>query len=69
MSEMPYLLIEDLTVLFGYKNKESALRAISRGTFPVSTQKIAGRRVADREMVREYFRRLRAESLAELNRA
>ena len=61
--ELPYLFIEELTVLFNYKNVESSLRAISRKTFPIPTYKLSGRRVADREVVRDYFRKMRAEGL------
>lgn len=67
MSELPYVSTEDLTILFGYKNTESTLRAISRKTFPVPTYRVGGRRVADREVVRAYFRRMRDEGLKEVS--
>ena len=66
-AELPYVLIEDLTILFNYKNVESTQRAISRGTFPVPTYRVGKRRVADREVVRAYFRKMRDEGLKEVS--
>lgn len=65
-AELPYLFVEELTVLFNYKNVESTQRAISRGTFPVATYRIGKRRVADREVVRAYFRKMRDDGLAQV---
>ena len=66
-AELPYVFVEDLTVLFSYKNEASTLRAISRGTFPVPTFRVGKRRAADREVLRAYFRRLRDEGLKEVS--
>lgn len=57
---LPYLDTKELTVVFNYKNVESCRRAISRGTFPVPTYKLGKQRVADREVVKEHFRKIRA---------
>jgi hypothetical protein len=65
--ELPYIMIEDLTILFCYKNVESTQRAMSRGTFPVPTYRVGRRRVADREVVRAYFRNMRDEGLKEVS--
>ncbi len=54
--EFPYFTLDEIYELFLYKNKQSAYVAISRGCFPVATYKLAGRRVADREVVRAFFR-------------
>ena len=54
--EIPYFTLDEIFELFGYKSKQSAYVAISRGCFPVHTYRLAGRRVADREVVREFFR-------------
>ena len=65
--ERPFFTLDEIYELFLYKNKRSAYVAISRGCFPVATYKIAGRRVADREVVRAFFRAQRragAEVLA-----
>jgi len=66
-AELPYVFIEDLTILFNYKNVESTQRAMSRGTFPVPTYRVGKRRVADREVVRAYFRKMRDEGLKEVS--
>lgn len=60
---LPYLDIKELTIVFNYKNRHSTRAAISRGTFPVATYRMGGKRVADREVVKEYFRRMRDEGL------
>jgi len=65
--ELPYIFVEDLTILFNYKNVESTQRAMSRGTFPVPTYRVGKRRVADREVVRAYFRKMRDEGLKEVS--
>ncbi len=65
--ERPFFTLDEIYELFLYKSKQSAYVAISRGCFPVPTYKLGGRRVADREVVREFFRAQRragAEVLA-----
>ena len=65
--ELPYFTLDEIYELFGYASKESAYTAIHRRCFPVHTYRLAGRRVADREVVREFFRAQRragAEALA-----
>ena len=62
------LSAEDLIVIFGYKNVQCLYNAISLGRLPVPTYRLAGRRVADREIVRAYFINLRQEQAAELRR-
>lgn len=64
---MPYLDTEELTTVFNYKNVESTRRAMSRGTFPIATYRMGKQRVADREVVKEYFRRMRDEGMDELD--
>ncbi len=56
VDECPYFTLDEIYELFLYKNKQSAYVAISRGCFPVPTYRLAGRRVADREVVRAFFR-------------
>lgn len=60
---LPYLNVDELTTLFGYKNSASTLRAMSRGSFPVPTYKLGKFRVADREVVMQYFRDMRDGSI------
>ena len=66
--ERPYWTLDELFELFGYGNKHSAHVAISRGCFPVATYKLGGRRVADREVVREFFRAHRRAGVEALAR-
>ena len=66
--ERPYWILDELLELFCYKSKASAYTAIHRGTFPVETYRIAGRRVADREVVREFFRAHRRAGVEALAR-
>lgn len=58
-SELPYFLLDEIYELFGYTNRRSAYNAIRLGRFPVRTYKIGRSIVADREVVREFFRRER----------
>ena len=62
---LPYLDTDELTIVFNYKNVESTRRAMSRGTFPVPTYRMGKIRVADRELVKDYFRRMRDASVKE----
>lgn len=55
-SAMPYVYIDDLANIFNYKNKETAYKAVQAGVFPVATYRLAGQIVADREVIREFFR-------------
>jgi hypothetical protein len=48
--------LTELEALFEYKNRRSALRAISRGTFPVKVYKIGKGWYAKRDDVRAYFK-------------
>ena len=55
-------------MIFGYKNVQCLYNAINLGRLPVPTYRLAGRRVADREIVRAYFINLRQEQATELRR-
>ena len=66
--ELPYFTLDQIFKVFGYKNKQSAYVAISRGCFPVHTYRLAGRRVADCAVVREFFRVRRQEGVEALAR-
>ena len=66
--EFPYFTLDEIFEIFGYKNKGSAYVAIHRGCFPVPTYRLAGRRVADREVVREFFREKRRAGAEALRR-
>ncbi len=66
-NELPYFYLDEIFELFGYKTKRSAYVAIDRGCFPVPTYKMARRIVADREVVREFFRRERKRGAIHLD--
>ena len=63
----PYWLdVEDLLKVFRNYSYDSMYKAIQRGTFPVRTFKLGKRLYADKEAVRQYFLRVRAEALRDL---
>jgi transcriptional accessory protein Tex/SPT6 len=68
MSELPFIELEDLVILFRYANRESARLAIERGVFPVEVYLLNGSYVADREVVRQFFKWQREKGLASLNK-
>ena len=69
MSESMYVNLDDLTILFQYKNREGTRRACRRGTIPVHTFKIKGQWVAERETVKAFFRHQREEAARKLKGA
>jgi hypothetical protein len=66
MSGLPYMNLNELALLFGYKDAKNVRRAIQRGNFELPTYKIHGRIVADTEVVKEFFATRRAEGLRAL---
>lgn len=59
--------LDELTVLFGYKNRRALVRAIKNDKFPVPTYEISPNNlVADAQVVNEYFERKRQAGLTEL---
>jgi hypothetical protein len=67
----PYWVnMDQLAVLFpAFKGKAGISVAIHRGTFPIHTFRLGGKRYADKEVVRDYFRKVRAEAKAAQLRA
>jgi hypothetical protein len=61
---MPYLEMDELVALFGYKNARAAVAAIRKETFPVDVYRLAGRWVADPGVVNGFFEAKRLEGLA-----
>jgi hypothetical protein len=59
MSEIPYFTLDEIYELFGYTNIRSCYNAIAANRFPVHTYKIGRTIVADRAIVREFFRKER----------
>lgn len=66
MSDHPWLEIETLVILFKYKNRNSLYNAIYKGSFPVPTFRVGKRLYADKEVVKQYFRKKREESMRAL---
>lgn len=52
---LPYMELEEVSVLLGYKNRRAAVRAIKNGTFEVPTYELAGRRVCNTAVVKKFF--------------
>lgn len=67
MSMIPYMTLEELTLIFGYANARETRRAIRRGTLAVPTYKLRGQIVADNEVVKAFFAKKRKEGLMELD--
>lgn len=49
--------VGDLVEMFKYSTYYAVMQAIKRGTFPIHTYKLAGRRVADISVIVEYFKK------------
>jgi len=64
--ELPYFKLDEIWEVFGYSSKSSAAAAIHHGDFPVPTYRMGRFRVADREVVRAYFRKHRSEGAKKL---
>jgi len=56
MSELPYFTLDEISELFNYTNIGSCYNAIRGGRFPVKTFKVGRTIVADKAVVREFFR-------------
>ncbi len=52
---IPYLEVEELTALLGYKNDRAVVRAIKNKKLEVPTYILAGRHVANTKAVAEFF--------------
>lgn len=67
MAEALYLTLDELTVIFGYKNNKQTKKALNGKTLDIPTYKIRGRIVADPAVVRAWFAKQRAKGMAQLN--
>lgn len=65
MQGIPYLEMDELMVLFGYKNLRALRAAIRDGRFPIKLFGLAGRRVASVKVVNVYFERMAEETMPE----
>ena len=66
MTNLPYMELEEVAVLLGYKNRRAAVRAIKNGKFEIPTYELAGRRVANVAVVNKYFEEKTDEGLLEV---
>jgi len=64
-----YMTLDEITLLFGYKNNEQTKKALNRGTLDLPTYKLRGQVVADPAVVRAWFEKQRLAGMAELNNA
>jgi len=55
MSGLPYMELEEIGTLLGYRNVRCMKDAIRRGTFEIPTYSLAGRRVANVSVIRNFF--------------
>ena len=62
------LTTDQLTELFEYKSRRSLYEAIRIGAFPVPTYKIGQIIYAERNVVREYFRKVRDGEIKKFRR-
>ena len=65
--EIPWIEIDEVWSLLGYKNRRAAIRAIRVGKFPCRTYKLAKKRVVDIEVLRTFFRLRRQEGLEDFS--
>ncbi len=62
-----YLHVDQLVLIFGYKNKRAFLEAVRTKKLPLPMYKAeSGRLVADREVVRRFFAWRRREGIMQL---
>lgn len=59
----PYMTMPELAEALSMTPK-GLMNSISRGTCPVPTYKLGGRRVADRQVLEAFFEAKRSEGLA-----
>lgn len=54
-TQLPYMELEEVAALLGYKNRRAAVRAIKQDKFEIPTYELAGRRVCNVAVVKKYF--------------
>ena len=55
MIDLPYMELDEVGALLGYKNLRASKRAIKEGRFDIPTYILNGRNVANVAVVRKYF--------------
>ena len=55
MTGLPYMEMEEIAALLGYKNRRAAVRAIKDELFEIPTYTLAGRHVVNTAVVAKFF--------------
>ncbi len=63
---LPYMELDEVAALLGYKNRRAAVRAIKNNKFEVPTYELAGRRVANTAVVKKFFEEKTDEGMLEV---
>ena len=63
MSDLPYMEMEEVAAVLGYKNRRAAVRAIKDGLFELPTYTLAGRHVVNVAVIKKFFEERTEEGL------
>ena len=63
MTDLPYMEMEEISALLGYKNRRAAIRAIKDGLFELPTYTLAGRHVVNLAVIDRFFKEKTDEGL------
>jgi len=63
MSGLPYMEMDEVAALLGYKNRRAAVRAIKDNLFEIPFYTLAGRPVVNTAVVNKFFEEKTEEGL------
>jgi hypothetical protein len=63
MSSLPYMEMEEVAALLGYKNRRAAIRAIKDELFELPFYTLAGRPVVNTAVIHKFFEEKTEEGL------
>lgn len=63
MTGLPYMEMEEVAALLGYKNRRAAVRAIKDNLFELPTYTLAGRHVVNVAVINKFFEEKTEEGL------
>lgn len=63
MTGLPYMEMEEVAALLGYKNRRAAVRAIKDGLFELPFYTLAGRPVVNTAVIHKFFEEKTEEGL------
>lgn len=63
MNDLPYMEMDEVAALLGYKNRRAAIRAIKDGLFEVPFYTLAGRPVVNGLVLKRFFEEKTNEGL------